>query len=147
MGQIYLPDPRTLYTPLRVVLEALQTPGLPTRRPLLYEQCLELVYELSASPDTGPATLDLLRGYYATLGPLLDLLACAPLPPPPARAPSLHSRAWLLQLLALELHRAEPAVAQQRESVEGLLAALFVPDFEPEEGERPCLAEGLGFRV
>lgn len=47
----------------------------------------------------GIATLDLLRGYYSMLSPLLDSVACAPLPEGPVpRASSLHQRAWLLQV-------------------------------------------------
>eukprot|EP00887_Chlorella_sp_A99_P002898 scaffold6.g2898.t1 len=130
MGDVFLPDPRTLYTPLRVVLDALQAPGLAARRPLLYEQCLELLYELAASPDTGAATLGLLRSYYASLMPLLDLVACAPLPPAaPARASSLHQRAWLLQLHALELHRG--LAGQGRSRMADVLD--LVASAEPEE--------------
>jgi hypothetical protein len=121
-------DPRALHTPLRVALEVLAAPRLARRRPRLFEQCLELVYELAAAPDTGPATLDLLRAYHATLLPLLDTVACAPLGEGPARAASLHQRAWLLHLLALELHRADPAVPRQRDSAATVLDALFAPD-------------------
>lgn len=164
--------------------EPLQVPALSIRKPALFEQCLELLFELAASPDTGEATtasmstvscyalgltgdsehrlhalkvaywgrhrhvqsadrslvagrmlvlvlalhllgacaapscgcrqadprrflagpagvatLDLLRGYYSMLVPLLDSVACAPLPEGPwPRASSLHQRAWLLQV-------------------------------------------------
>lgn len=53
MAPLALLDPRALHTPLRVALEALADPRLATRRPQLYEHCLELVYELAAGPDTG----------------------------------------------------------------------------------------------
>lgn len=59
---------------------------------------------LGITPPTRPApagtaTLDLLRGYYSMLSPLLDSVACAPLPEGPVpRASSLHQRAWLLQV-------------------------------------------------
>lgn len=166
----------------------LQEPSLAGRKPALFEQCLELLYELAASPETGEgafaalawpwlgwqldmpaglawhglayqtaavctraahlapslmsalpslqasrcwtccvkintsclkvlptlssirvsllyppiagiATLDLLRGYYGLLAPLLDTVACAPLPEGAAqRASSLHQSAWLLQV-------------------------------------------------
>jgi hypothetical protein len=76
----------------------------------------------------GPATLDLLRAFHDTLAPLLDPVACAPLPPPgPARAAALHQRAWLLHILALELHHADTALPQHRDSVAARLAALFAP--------------------
>lgn len=43
--------------------------------------------------------LDLLRGYYGLLVPLLESVACAPLPEGAVqRASSLHQRAWLLQV-------------------------------------------------
>ena len=52
-----------------------------------------------AAPAPGIAMLDLLRGYYGLLAPLLDTVACAPLPEGAAqRASSLHQRAWLLQV-------------------------------------------------
>ena len=157
-------DLPSLFAPrLRVYLQA---PALAVRKPALFEQCLELVYDLSASPDTGgvggwvvgwvggwvggvrvggvrvvssythvcgagvgaceagptagsacmrqpthahrslpssclagTAMLDLLRGYYSMLAPLLDSVACAPLPEGAVqRASSLHQRAWLLQV-------------------------------------------------
>lgn len=84
------------------------------------------------------ATLDLLRGYYGLLAPLLDTVACAPLPEPATqRASSLHQRAWLLQLHALELHRADAALAAHGESVEALLAQLFA-------GDAPRAADSMG---
>lgn len=159
----------------------LQAPGLPARKPALFEQCLELLYELAAAPDTGvyrsvlpglqssgsgsapwsrpaslgtlpalyctvlplmlgpllhrlrstagAATLDLLRGRYAMLAPLLGTVACAPLPAAAEQLPpSLHQRAWLLQLHALELHAADPALPQHAESLSNLLVALFGDD-------------------
>ncbi|KAL4441042.1 hypothetical protein ABPG77_010473 [Micractinium sp. CCAP 211/92] len=129
MGPVYLPDPRGQYNVLRVVLNALLAPALSARKPALFEHCLELLYELAASPDTGIATLDLLRGYYSMLSPLLDSVACAPLPEGPVPcASSLHQRAWLLQLHALELHRADVALSLHSESVEMLLRELFSPE-------------------
>ena len=41
------------YNVLRMVLEALGSPTLPTQHPHMYEQCLELVHDLAAAPDTG----------------------------------------------------------------------------------------------
>lgn len=142
MGPVYLPDPRAQYNVLRVLLSAVLSPGLSTRKPALFEQCLELLYELAASADTGIAMLDLLRGYYAMLAPLLDSVACAPLPEGPVqRASSLHQRAWLLQLQALELHRADVALGPHRESVEALLAHLFALD-APDASEGGGMGQG-----
>ena len=53
MGQVFLPDPRAQYNALRVLLNAVGAPGLSARKPALFEQCLELLYELAAAPDTG----------------------------------------------------------------------------------------------
>ena len=91
------------------------------------------------------ATLDLLRGYYDMLAPLLDSVACAPLPEGAAqRASSLHQRAWLLQLHALELHRADVALSHHEESVQALLAKLFAPDApSAANGEQPGVAGWL----
>ena len=173
MGQVYLPDLRGQYNVLRVVLDAVQTPGLAARKPALFEQCLELLYELAASPITGrwcgaacllndmpwadsdavealagrcshrrcapplrpfvpagDATLGLLRSPpYAMLSSLLDSMACTPLPQgATGRASALHQRAWLLQLHALELHRAEAALGHHADSLQGLLTRLFAAD-------------------
>ena len=43
------------------------------------------------------------------------------------KAASLHQRAWLLQLMALELHFADAAIPQHRQSISTLLEALFIP--------------------
>lgn len=70
--------------------------------------------------------MGLLRGYYSLLAPLLETVADAPLPQDGEQcASSLHQRAWLLQCHALELHRADAALAHHAESLGGLLAALF----------------------
>ena len=53
MGQVFLPDPRAQYNALRVLLNTVGAPGLSARKPALFEQCLELLYELAAAPDTG----------------------------------------------------------------------------------------------
>jgi hypothetical protein len=53
MGQVFLPDPRTQYNVLRVLLNVVQAPALSIRKPALFEQALEIIYELAASPETG----------------------------------------------------------------------------------------------
>lgn len=55
-------------------------------------------------------------------------MAVAPIPVGVDRASSLHQRAWLLQLVALELHQADPAVKTQCDSLRALLSSLFVGD-------------------
>lgn len=44
-----------------------------------------------------------------------------------ARAAALHQRSFLLQLMALELHYADAAVPQHRQSITILLQELFLP--------------------
>ena len=44
-----------------VLLRAMQSSVLPTARPLLFEGVLEVLYNLAATPETGAATLHLLR--------------------------------------------------------------------------------------
>lgn len=80
--------------------------------------------------SAGAATLDLLRGRcHATLATLLGTVACAPLPPSAEQVPpSLHQRAWLLQLHALELHAVDLALPMHAESLNSLLVALFADD-------------------
>jgi hypothetical protein len=119
-------DPGAMHTPLRVILDILSQPRNSLLRPRVFEQCIELIYELSDGFETGPAMLDLLRSYHGVLVPLLDTVACAHLPASaPVRAASLHQRAWLLQLFALELRRADPVVGNQKESLKSILSSLF----------------------
>jgi len=69
---------------------------------------------------------DLLRAFHSSLAPLVAQVACAPLPNnPDFTVASLHQRAWLLQLLALQLHHADVGIASHREGIEGVLLALF----------------------
>ena len=85
---------------------------------------------LCPSVPAGDATLGLLRSPpYAMLSSLLDSMACSPLPQSATgRASALHQRAWLLQLHALELHRAEAALGHHADSLQGLLTRLFASD-------------------
>jgi len=52
-----LHDPRALHTPLRVAMEVLAQPPMAVTHPRIFEQCLELVYQLAAGPDTGEVLL------------------------------------------------------------------------------------------
>jgi len=117
------------YSCLTVVLKAAADANLPTKRPRLYEQVTELVYLLAANEHTRPSVLPVLRGPQCTmLVSQLDAVVCAPLPEAsPDRAASLHARAWLLQLYALELHVADTAIPAHTESIRRLLAELFDP--------------------
>lgn len=119
-------DPGAMHTPLRVILDVLAQPRNSLLRPRVFEQCLELIYELSDGFETGPAMLDLLRSYHGVLAPLLDSVACSQLPAAASvRAASLHQRAWLLQLFALELRRADPVLGAQKQSLKTILSSLF----------------------
>lgn len=54
-------DPRLVYSCFTAVLKGAQSPSLPSARPAVYEQILELLYSLAAAPVTSDATLTLLR--------------------------------------------------------------------------------------
>ena len=58
--------------PLLPPFPSTQEPGLAARKPALFEQCLELLYELAASPDTGAAHCCRCWG-----GPQLDRARCS----------------------------------------------------------------------
>lgn len=120
-------DPRSRYTPLRVALETLMESTISLVRPRAYEQCLELVHALTGNHSTGPAMMDVLRGYYGSLTSLVEDVACAPMPTsmPGVRTASLHQRAMVLHILALQLHHADEAVLSHRDSVHQILSSLF----------------------
>lgn len=131
-------DPGAMHTPLRVILDVLAQPRNSLLRPRVFEQCLELIYELSDGFETGPAMLDLLRSYHGVLIPLLDNVACSQLPASASvRASSLHQRAWLLQLFALELCQADPVLGPQKESLKTILSSLFFGQVEDSAANVP----------
>jgi nuclear pore complex protein Nup205 len=131
-------DPGAMHTPLRVILDVLSQPRNSLLRPRVFEQCLELICELSDGFETGPAMLDLLRSYHGVLVPLLDTVACSQLPASASvRAASLHQRAWLLQLFALELRRADPVLGAQKESLKTILSSLFFGQSEDNAASLP----------
>ncbi len=54
-------DPQQDFSCLAVVLDMALTPTQPGQQPVLYEQCLELVYRLAEQPHSREAMLSLLR--------------------------------------------------------------------------------------
>jgi len=129
-----LAHPRSQATVLSVVLSALETPRLSWRKPRLYEHCLELVHELAADIDAGPAVLELLRMYHSNLLPILVSLCGEDISAVANNPSGLHQRGWLLRILVLLLHRADAAIPQHQESIEQILATLFLLPSEQQNG-------------
>jgi len=129
-----LAHPRSQATVLSVVLSALETPRLSWRKPRLYEHCLELVHELAAEIDAGPAILELLRMYHSNLLPILVSLCGEDTSVVASNPSGLHQRAWFLRILVLLLHRADAAIPQHQESIEQILATLLLLPSEQQNG-------------
>lgn len=129
-----LAHPRSQATVLSVVVSALETPHLSWRKPRLYEHCLELVHELAADIDAGPAILELLRIYHTNLLPILVSLSGDDSRSLVSNPSGLHQRAWLLRILVLLLHRADDAIPQHQESIKQILATLFLLPSEQQNG-------------
>ena len=71
-------DPQLDFTCLAVVLDMALTPSQPQQQPVLYEQCLELVYRLAEQPQSREAVLSLLRKppynmLMSQVGPVLQI--------------------------------------------------------------------------
>jgi hypothetical protein len=136
--------PRPQHSCLYVVLEALQKDGfsLAAAKPEQYAQCLQLLYELAASPASSAPMLHLLSpasGGGALLADLCEVLVSELPPPDPETAHELTARlrqkACLLQLQALQLLRAE-----RPEAVQPLIEALL----QPASGQPALAAFGAG---
>ncbi|KAI3802991.1 hypothetical protein L1987_31138 [Smallanthus sonchifolius] len=102
-------QPKFNYSCLKVILDILETLPKPDVNYLLHEFGFQLLYELCSDPLTSGPTIDLLSTKkYQFFFKHLDNIGVAPLPKrnntQPHRISSLHQRAWLLKLLALELH-------------------------------------------
>ncbi|KAK1264926.1 hypothetical protein QJS04_geneDACA016129 [Acorus gramineus] len=90
----------------------------------------QLLYELCCDPLTGGPMIDLLSTRkYRFFCQHLDTIGIAPLPKrnnnQVLRISSLHQRAWLLKLLALELHVSDMGVSSHREACSSILTELF----------------------
>ncbi|XWS17148.1 hypothetical protein CRYUN_Cryun33cG0043500 [Craigia yunnanensis] len=131
-------DPHTVYSLLfysclKVILEILENLSKPDVNALLHEFGFQLLYELCLDPLTCGPTMDLLSNKkYHFFVKHLDAIGVAPLPKrnnnQALRISSLHQRAWLLKLLAIELHAAYVNSPHHKEACQSILAHLFGQD-------------------
>ncbi|OVA00429.1 Nucleoporin Nup186/Nup192/Nup205 [Macleaya cordata] len=123
-------QPKFHYSCLKVILDILENLSKPEVNALLHEFGFQLLYELCVDPLTSGPTMDLLsnKRYHFFLKHLYTI-GVAPLPKrnnnQPLRISSLHQRAWLLKLLALELHAGDMTASVQREACLSILAHMF----------------------
>ncbi|GBG63334.1 hypothetical protein CBR_g37692 [Chara braunii] len=123
-------QPRRDYSCLRVILDILDSLARPKENFRLHEFGFQLMYELCVDPLTCGPTIELLRNKkYEFFSKHLLTKACEPLPKRSThqaqRVSSLQQRAWLLKLVALELHVADVDMSAQRDSCRDLLTQLF----------------------
>uniref|UniRef100_A0A2P2MHU4 Uncharacterized protein MANES_05G119700 n=1 Tax=Rhizophora mucronata TaxID=61149 RepID=A0A2P2MHU4_RHIMU len=123
-------QPKFHYSCLKVILEILDKLMNPDINALLYEFGFQLLYELCLDPLTCGPTMDLLSNKkYQFFVKHLDSIGVAPLPKRNSnqqlRTSSLHQRAWLLKLLAVELHCGYTGNSNHREACQSILAHLF----------------------
>ncbi|KAK8343860.1 hypothetical protein V6Z12_A07G042900 [Gossypium hirsutum] len=127
-------QPKFHFSCLKVILEILENLSKPDVNASLHEFGFQLLYELCLDPLTCGPTLDLLSNKkYHFFVKHLDSVGVAPLPKRNSnqalRISSLHQRAWLLKLLAVELHAAYMSSPHHREACQSILAHLFGQDF------------------
>ncbi|XP_076958818.1 nuclear pore complex protein NUP205-like [Bidens hawaiensis] len=123
-------QPKFNYSCLKVILDILETLPKPDVNYLLHEFGFQLLYELCSDPLTSGPTIDLLSTKkYQFFVKHLDTIGVAPLPKrnntQPLRISSLHQRAWLLKLLALELHIGNMTSSSHREACLSIIRHLF----------------------
>ncbi|XP_017648951.1 nuclear pore complex protein NUP205 [Gossypium arboreum] len=127
-------QPKFHFSCLKVILEILENLSKPDVNASIHEFGFQLLYELCLDPLTCGPTLDLLSNKkYHFFVKHLDSVGVAPLPKRNSnqalRISSLHQRAWLLKLLAVELHAAYMSSPHHREACQSILAHLFGLDF------------------
>ncbi|CAI0542934.1 unnamed protein product [Linum tenue] len=126
-------QPKFHYSCLKVTLEILENLAKPEINALLHEFGFQLLYELCSDALTCGPVMDLLSNKkYQFFIQHLDTIGVAPLPKrnnsQPLRISSLHQRAWLLKLLAIELHSGYLDVHSHREACQSILAHIFGGD-------------------
>ncbi|XP_026656857.2 nuclear pore complex protein NUP205 isoform X1 [Phoenix dactylifera] len=124
-------QPKVHYSCLKVILDNLEKLSKPDINALLHEFGFQLLYELCLDPLSSGPVMDLLSTKkYQFFSKHLETIGVAPLPKrsnnQALRISSLHQRAWLLKLLALELHLADMAVSTHRETCLAILSQIFV---------------------
>ncbi|PKA64573.1 hypothetical protein AXF42_Ash007319 [Apostasia shenzhenica] len=127
-------QPKYQFSCLKVILENLDKLLKPEVNALLHEFGFQLLYELCLDPLTADPTMDLLSTRkYQFFSKHVENIGVAPLPRrnnnQPLRISSLHQRAWLLKLLAFEMHSADMAESSHRETCMAILSNIFAPCF------------------
>ncbi|KAK4265201.1 hypothetical protein QN277_026284 [Acacia crassicarpa] len=123
-------QPKFHYSCMKVILDMLEKLLKPDVNALLHEFSLQLLYELCVDPLTSIPTMDLLSNKkYQFFVKHLDTVGIAPLPKrnnnQSLRISSLHQRAWLLKILAVELHTGDISSSKHREACQTILSYLF----------------------
>lgn len=131
-------QPKRHFSCLRVILDVLDTLARPEVNAGLHELGFQLMYELCVDPITCGPVVELLRSEkYEFFSKHLNTFVCEPLPKRSTnqqlRVSSLQQRAWLLKLVALELHLGDMDVVVHRDSCRRLLSRLFLR--EPQSWE------------
>ncbi|KAK9141697.1 hypothetical protein Syun_011097 [Stephania yunnanensis] len=126
-------QPKFHYSCLKVILDMLEKLSKPDVNALLHEFGFQLLYELCLDPLTCVPTMDLLGNKkYQFFLKHLHTIGVAPLPKRSnnqgLRISTLHQRAWLIKLLALELHAADVTASTHREACLSILGQLFIQD-------------------
>ncbi|XP_028801287.1 nuclear pore complex protein NUP205-like [Neltuma alba] len=123
-------QPKFHYSCMKVILDMLEKLLKPDANALLHEFSLQLLYELCVDPLTSVPTMDLLSNKkYQFFVKHLDTVGIAPLPKRnnnlSLRISSLHQRAWLLKILAVELHTGDVSSSKHKEACQTILSYLF----------------------
>ncbi|CAK9182161.1 unnamed protein product [Ilex paraguariensis] len=123
-------QPKFHYSCLKVILDILEKLLKPDVNAVLHEFGFQLLYELCLDPLTCGPTMDMLSNKkYQFFVKHLETIGVAPLPKrisnQTLRISSLHQRAWLLKLLAIELHTGEMTTSTHRETCQSILAHVF----------------------
>ncbi|XP_050365168.1 nuclear pore complex protein NUP205 isoform X2 [Argentina anserina] len=123
-------QPKFHYSCLKVILEILEKLSKPDVNMLLHEFGFQLLYKLCVDPLTCDPTMDLLSSKkYQFFVKHLDTIGVSPLPKrknnQALRVSSLHQRAWLLKLLAIELHVGDINKSTHLETFRSILGHLF----------------------
>ncbi|XP_020088373.1 nuclear pore complex protein NUP205 isoform X2 [Ananas comosus] len=124
-------QPKFHYSCLKVILDNLEKLSKPNINALLHEFGFQLLYEICVDPLTSGPIMDLLSTKkYQCFSKHIETFAVAPLPKrnnnQALRISTLHQRAWLLKLLALELHLADMASSTHWETCLAILSHTFL---------------------
>ncbi|CAM6098602.1 unnamed protein product [Calypogeia fissa] len=135
-------QPKRHFSCLRVVLDILDSLSKPEVNAGLHELGFQLLYELCVDGVTSAATVELLRSEkYNFFAKHLDKFSSEALPARNSnqslRVSSLQQRAWLLKLLALELHVSDMDIASHRDNCRHLLSGLFLQSTFTSDNEVP----------